>query len=282
MSSSYSSLRRLAFPITLVLGFALISTQPSFALQKYKDQAVDLYGLTGSRLDTCNLCHIGGGGSPRNHYGWAFEETDRSADAMESLEELDSDQDGVSNLIEILAGTFPGNENDTPDDLQILLATRHTGWTPLTDDEQAYVWSLIKPDHDKLEWSSPAAVKLAVESLDGLREGELSDPEDIELAQIAGGEVLAFHRYGAGTDIAAIGLVRGPDGAITSATLLAPWHPSEDLNVLALSCIGKTSGDEWSASGLLGIEKAPPHVDALIRTIYQTLKAMDSAVPPRT
>lgn len=67
--------------------------------------------LADSRLDTCNLCHLNGGGSSRNPFGEAFAANGFSLAAIESL---DADRDGYTNLQEFKALTFPGNPKDFP------------------------------------------------------------------------------------------------------------------------------------------------------------------------
>ncbi len=83
-----------------------------------------MYGTEGSRLDTCETCHS----SRRltNAYGYdlksAFEgrklteaeAVERLQAMLKTIEELDSDGDGYSNVEEVTARTFPGNPADHP------------------------------------------------------------------------------------------------------------------------------------------------------------------------
>lgn len=63
----------------------------------------------GSRIDACSLCHSA---VPQlNSYGSAFGGAGRE---FASIEALDSDGDGVLNLAEIGALTFPGDPADVP------------------------------------------------------------------------------------------------------------------------------------------------------------------------
>ena len=83
-----------------------------------------VYSTEGSRLDTCETCHISR--KVTNAYGYdlkaAFEGKKlTAAEAMEQLqamiktiEELDSDGDGFSNIEEVTARTFPGDPDDHP------------------------------------------------------------------------------------------------------------------------------------------------------------------------
>jgi hypothetical protein len=97
---------------------------------------------TGTKLDSCNLCHGGGSyedngktielGSCQwchqtygydgagniedtiNAYGAAYKNAGRNAQAVTRIDALDSDGDGFSNSDEISKNAFPGNENDRP------------------------------------------------------------------------------------------------------------------------------------------------------------------------
>lgn len=66
------------------------------------------YETAGTRLDSCATCHIG---EARNPYGKAYAVSGRDFTAIENL---DSDGDGFTNLVEIKALTFPGNSDDYP------------------------------------------------------------------------------------------------------------------------------------------------------------------------
>jgi hypothetical protein len=64
----------------------------------------------GTRLDACVTCHRADGTS-LNPYGSALA---KSGAAFQPIERLDSDGDGVSNRLEILALAFPGDAKDRP------------------------------------------------------------------------------------------------------------------------------------------------------------------------
>src|SRR6185295_13161512 len=75
------------------------------------------------RLDSCLVCHQLAdprpvGASARNPFGTRFEQVAthgaNPSGALLSIQSLDSDGDGVSNLAEIQAQTFPGNALDYP------------------------------------------------------------------------------------------------------------------------------------------------------------------------
>lgn len=85
----------------------IASARPAY-LEAFNEQ----YGTDGTKLDSCNTCHINvNGGGARNPYGLAYAENDRD---FEAIEALDSDGDGFTNLEEIRSLTFPGNPEDSP------------------------------------------------------------------------------------------------------------------------------------------------------------------------
>jgi hypothetical protein len=71
-----------------------------------------LYGTAGTRLDTCATCHAGAGGL--NPYGATYNAAGRNLAAFTAVEGLDSDGDAWTNVAEIMARFFPGNQADHP------------------------------------------------------------------------------------------------------------------------------------------------------------------------
>jgi len=74
------------------------------------------YGTTGSKLDTCQICHTS---TPAlNSYGSAFKKSWKSGlkpgKAMGAIQLLDSDKDTFTNIKEIKARTFPGRKASHP------------------------------------------------------------------------------------------------------------------------------------------------------------------------
>ena len=67
---------------------------------------------------TCALCHNSASGGSRNPYGDCLQKTQvfakDIAGALEASENKDCDGDGVSNIDEIFAGTFPGDFSNKP------------------------------------------------------------------------------------------------------------------------------------------------------------------------
>ena len=89
-----------------------------------------VYGTKGTRLDTCNTCYSTGRST--NLYGTHLksefsrvmnaeaealtkeQELNTFRGVLRGIEELDSDEDGYSNVAEIRARTFPGDPGDHP------------------------------------------------------------------------------------------------------------------------------------------------------------------------
>ncbi len=104
---------RLVLAALLAVGFAGVAQARSGYLSTFNGK----YGTAGTKLDSCDLCHVAGSHS-RNPYGLDVEaqllagKTD--AQALVAIEPLDSDGDTYSNITEINARTFPGDPNDKP------------------------------------------------------------------------------------------------------------------------------------------------------------------------
>lgn len=106
----------------IVIGATLIwaiHPQISAARENYLSLARSRYpGIAGSKIDSCALCHPSAAGGPiKNTFGWDWSDWGGGQDAMTafaSIEAMDSDGDGFSNLAEINAHTFPGDLNDYP------------------------------------------------------------------------------------------------------------------------------------------------------------------------
>jgi len=71
------------------------------------------YNTSGTRLDTCTVCHTTG--ANLDQYGMDMSnQTGTTEKRLTNIEILDSDGDGFSNIDEIQNLTFPGNPADTP------------------------------------------------------------------------------------------------------------------------------------------------------------------------
>jgi hypothetical protein len=69
--------------------------------------------ISGTKLGSCNLCHTSSIPS-LNSFGAAFRTAGRNAAALAAIENLDSDGDTFTNIVEIRALTFPGDAADHP------------------------------------------------------------------------------------------------------------------------------------------------------------------------
>jgi len=101
--------------LALVIGYAGIALGVSSYATSFKSTyptspLSSLSTVSGQAGNLCTVCHGSSGGS-RNSYGSAFSGAGRN---FKSIEAQDSDGDTFSNLVEINAGTFPGNASSTP------------------------------------------------------------------------------------------------------------------------------------------------------------------------
>ncbi len=102
----------------LVLGYVGVAQAHSGYLTTFDGK----YGTSGTRLDTCDTCHVPGG-KTRNPFGLDVQaqfypatnvDAATLSAALTAVEPLDSDGDTYSNITEIRALTFPGDPNDKP------------------------------------------------------------------------------------------------------------------------------------------------------------------------
>lgn len=104
--------RKITLLMLMLAVVALYGVPSASAYGGYLNAFNQQYNTTGTQLDSCIICHAGqGGGGAVNPYGKAFADAGNSFAAIESL---DSDGDGFTNIAEINARTFPGDQNDHP------------------------------------------------------------------------------------------------------------------------------------------------------------------------
>ncbi|MFO0752419.1 MAG: S-layer homology domain-containing protein [Thermodesulfovibrionales bacterium] len=82
-----------------------------FATPTYLNTFKSTYGTSGTALSSCTVCHAPSGPPDLNPYGNDFL---NSGFTLSSIESLDSDGDGSSNMEEITARTFPGDASSKP------------------------------------------------------------------------------------------------------------------------------------------------------------------------
>jgi len=112
--------------IAIVLAF-IASSCPSFASQSAQDAVSALYAPYNPPAN-CSLCHGPDRDATLNPYALDFgiAKADSLIDeqALRQIEQLDSDGDGAENLLEIVAGTRPGDPRSIPS-----LATASSTWS---------------------------------------------------------------------------------------------------------------------------------------------------------
>jgi hypothetical protein len=133
------------FVVVLVMLASVASAAYQHAGDADKDAKYfrDIYpGMVGTKLDNCTLCHSGGvntsGSKPvtmgscqwchfkfgynksgdiaatLNSYGKDYLAKGRNTTALKAIEQMDSDKDGFSNITEIQAIRYPGDQTDDP------------------------------------------------------------------------------------------------------------------------------------------------------------------------
>ena len=111
-----SSLNKIVLCGLILVGSLAASTNV-FAVSSYTNLFNSTYGTSGTRgantIGSCITCHPGAlnGSGTLNSYAsdWLA-----AAHNLAAVEALDSDSDGYTNLIEIQAGTFPGDASSQP------------------------------------------------------------------------------------------------------------------------------------------------------------------------
>jgi hypothetical protein len=90
--------------LALTLGFTTASFATMNDLKKFKAQYPNA-----KNIGKCAACHAEGPNKPLNSYGEDYlREKNLFTDA---LAKMDSDKDGIDNITEINADTFPGDPN---------------------------------------------------------------------------------------------------------------------------------------------------------------------------
>ncbi|WP_370574195.1 hypothetical protein [Methanomethylovorans sp.] len=132
------------YKLTMVLFLALvvlIGAPTVSAKSSYLSSLNQHYNTSGTNLDSCKTCHTSSGGS-LNPYGRAYSSNGRN---FASIENLDSDNDGFTNIEEINALTFPGNPTDYPQ----TVSQTPTATTPNVTQQQQT--TEVSDDEDDIE-----------------------------------------------------------------------------------------------------------------------------------
>jgi hypothetical protein len=103
--------------ILILVCIALTNT--ASAIEEVLHNFNTIYNTSGTRLDACELCHITDNIKEYNQfinslnpYGIDIENNSDKVQTLERIENLDSDNDGFTNIEEIRNLTFPGDQKD--------------------------------------------------------------------------------------------------------------------------------------------------------------------------
>lgn len=100
--------------LSITATVVLIASAVALGYSSYLNSFNTRYGTAGSRLDTCDLCHIPPSKTVRNPYGVDYANDGHNFAAIDTL---DSDNDGWTNIDEINSRSFPGDSLDFPTDV---------------------------------------------------------------------------------------------------------------------------------------------------------------------
>lgn len=100
---------RTLFAIGLVLAIVSGAAFATVAWQKVFNNLYKPNACTNLAKAKCQICHTQKTGGPLNPYGKALKGKKADAASLKSVEKLDSDKDGKTNIQEIKAGTLPGD-----------------------------------------------------------------------------------------------------------------------------------------------------------------------------
>jgi hypothetical protein len=123
--------------VVVLIGAPMVSAKSNY-LSSFNQH----YNTSGTNLDSCKACHTSSGGGSLNPYGRAYSSNGRN---FASIETLDSDNDGFTNIEEINALTFPGDANDHPQ------TTSATPTTTTNVTQQQQTTTISDDDDNELE-----------------------------------------------------------------------------------------------------------------------------------
>jgi hypothetical protein len=149
----------------LVVGVFLLIAAPAHARPPYKKALADFLGLpNSSKLNDCRTCHLpdppgkendplAATAKPHNAFGKRLKEVraelrkaEKKSDivsAILAIADEDSDGDGVPNLLELVAGHFPGDAKDKPTDTEV--ADGKKKLAALLKNASGYPWRPFDP-----------------------------------------------------------------------------------------------------------------------------------------
>ena len=99
------------FVILLAVVFVVGTVGSAAALSSYYNSFSSTYPSSATKSFSCSICHVPAGPPSLNPYGSAYASAGHN---FKSIESQDSDGDGATNIVEINAGTNPGDPGSKP------------------------------------------------------------------------------------------------------------------------------------------------------------------------
>ena len=112
---------RKLFVILLAVVFIIGAVGIAGAKSSYVNSFTSAYPSSATASFSCSICHVPAGPSARNPYGAAYASAGHN---FKTIESQDSDGDGATNIVEINAGTNPGDPGSKP----VVTPTACTGY----------------------------------------------------------------------------------------------------------------------------------------------------------
>lgn len=97
--------------LTIVVAVLFLCSVAFATVAWYKTFTTTYKPKAGSALAKakCGVCHVKTTGGALNPYGTALKGKAVTAASLKAIEKVDSDKDGKTNIVEIKAGTNPGD-----------------------------------------------------------------------------------------------------------------------------------------------------------------------------
>ena len=130
-------MRKVLFFCSISILWVIVAAQPAAALPAFYKMFRAKYGWAGG----CNVCHFSKkGGDSQNPYGRAFLHNGMNTSTFQRIAAEDSDKDGFSNLDEIVARSYPGDAESTPENVEPTGDSSETEDTLGADDESVFIF----------------------------------------------------------------------------------------------------------------------------------------------
>ena len=102
---------RKLFVMFIAVVFIIGAVGSASAGSSYVNSFTSAYPSSATESFSCSICHVPAGPSARNLYGAAWASASKN---FKNIESQDSDGDGATNIVEINAGTNPGDPGSKP------------------------------------------------------------------------------------------------------------------------------------------------------------------------